>query len=63
MKSFDGMLICTDLDGTLLKNDGTISKENTLSRMADVFLLSQEGCLSLFLIFIMSLIPMLPSVA
>lgn len=28
MKRFDGMLICTDLDGTLLRNDGTISKEN-----------------------------------
>lgn len=25
---FDGMLICTDLDGTLLKNDKTISCEN-----------------------------------
>ena len=28
MKKFDGILICTDLDGTLLKNDGTISREN-----------------------------------
>lgn len=28
MGIFDGVLICTDLDGTLLKNDGTISKEN-----------------------------------
>lgn len=28
MKKFDGLLICTDLDGTLLKNDKTISKEN-----------------------------------
>lgn len=28
MKKFDGILICTDLDGTLLKNDKTISKEN-----------------------------------
>ena len=27
MGKFDGMLICTDLDGTLLKNDKTISKE------------------------------------
>jgi hydroxymethylpyrimidine pyrophosphatase-like HAD family hydrolase len=25
---FDGILICTDLDGTLYKNDKTISKEN-----------------------------------
>ena len=25
---FDGILFCTDLDGTLLKNDKTISKEN-----------------------------------
>lgn len=28
MGKFDGLLVCTDLDGTLLKNDGTISKEN-----------------------------------
>lgn len=28
MEKFDGMLICTDLDGTLLKNDKTISDEN-----------------------------------
>ncbi len=28
MKKFDNILICTDLDGTLLKNDKTISKEN-----------------------------------
>lgn len=28
MKKFDGILICTDLDGTLLRNDKTISKEN-----------------------------------
>ena len=28
MKQFDGVLICTDLDGTLLKNDKTISDEN-----------------------------------
>ena len=28
MGKFDGMLICTDLDGTLLKNDKTISEEN-----------------------------------
>ncbi len=28
MKKFDGVLFVTDLDGTLLKNDKTISKEN-----------------------------------
>ncbi len=28
MAKFDGILICTDLDGTLLKKDKTISKEN-----------------------------------
>ena len=28
MGKFDGILICTDLDGTLFKNDKTISKEN-----------------------------------
>lgn len=28
MKKFEGILICTDLDGTLLRNDRTISKEN-----------------------------------
>lgn len=28
MKKFDGILMCTDLDGTLLRNDKTISKEN-----------------------------------
>ena len=28
MKKFEGILICTDLDGTLLKNDKTISREN-----------------------------------
>ena len=28
MGKFDGVLICTDLDGTLLKNDKTISQEN-----------------------------------
>ena len=28
MKIFDGILICTDLDGTLFKNDKTVSKEN-----------------------------------
>ena len=28
MGRFDGILICTDLDGTLLKNDKSISEEN-----------------------------------
>ena len=28
MKKFEGVLLCSDLDGTLLKNDKTISKEN-----------------------------------
>ena len=28
MKKFEGILICTDLDGTLLRNDKTISQEN-----------------------------------
>ena len=28
MGKFDGVLVCTDLDGTLLRNDKTISKEN-----------------------------------
>ncbi len=28
MKRFDGILICTDLDGTLLRDDKSISKEN-----------------------------------
>ena len=28
MKKFNGILMCTDLDGTLLRNDKTISREN-----------------------------------
>ena len=28
MKKFEGIMICTDLDGTLLKNDKSISAEN-----------------------------------
>ena len=28
MNKFEGIIICTDLDGTLLKNDKSISKEN-----------------------------------
>lgn len=29
MKKFEGLLICTDLDGTLLRNDKSISHENS----------------------------------
>ncbi|MBQ7032247.1 MAG: HAD family phosphatase [Clostridia bacterium] len=39
MGRFDGMLICTDLDGTLLKNDKTISYEN----MEAIEYFKQEG--------------------
>lgn len=28
MGKFDGILMCTDLDGTLLRNDKSISQEN-----------------------------------
>ena len=28
MKKFDGILFCTDVDGTLLRSDGTLSEEN-----------------------------------
>lgn len=28
MKKFDGVLLCTDLDGTLLQSDHTVSREN-----------------------------------
>ena len=28
MKKFEGILLCTDLDGTLLQNDHTVSREN-----------------------------------
>lgn len=28
MKKFEGILLCTDLDGTLLRNDKSVSKEN-----------------------------------
>ena len=34
MGKFDGILICTDLDGTLYKNDKTISLKNSVSRAA-----------------------------
>lgn len=39
MGRFDGILICTDLDGTLLKNDSTISDEN----VAAIEYFKQEG--------------------
>ena len=29
MKTFEGILICTDLDGTILRNDKSISRENS----------------------------------
>ena len=44
MKKFEGFLLCTDLDGTLLRNDKTISKENL--RAIDYF--KQEGGLFTF---------------
>ena len=44
MKKFDGILICTDLDGTLLKNDKSISEEN--SRAIEYF--KSEGGLFTF---------------
>ena len=28
MKCFEGVMICTDLDGTLYRNDKTVSPEN-----------------------------------
>ena len=28
MSKFSGVLICTDLDGTLFRNDKTVSEEN-----------------------------------
>ena len=28
MKKFEGLLLCTDLDGTLLNNERKVSKEN-----------------------------------
>ena len=39
MGKFNGILICTDLDGTLLRNDKTISKEN----IAAIEYFKQEG--------------------
>lgn len=44
MKKFEGILLCTDLDGTLLRNDKTVSKENL--RAIEYF--KQEGGLFTF---------------
>ena len=41
MGKFDGILICTDLDGTLYKNDKTISEEN---RKAIEYFKREGGC-------------------
>ncbi len=41
MGKFDGILFCTDLDGTLLRNDKTISKENL---DAIEYFKSEGGC-------------------
>ena len=41
MGKFDGMLICTDLDGTLLRGDKTVSAEN-LGNHYDGFALCVE---------------------
>ena len=40
MGKFDGTLICTDLDGTLLKNDKTVSREN---REAIAYFMEEGG--------------------
>ena len=32
MKKFEGILICTDLDGTLLRDDGTIASSRIIAR-------------------------------
>lgn len=42
---FDGVLICTDLDGTLLKNDKTISDEN----ISAIEFFKQEGGIFTFI--------------
>ena len=44
MGKFDGFLICTDLDGTLLRNDKTISDEN----LSAIEYFKQEGGLFTF---------------
>ena len=41
MGKFDGILICTDLDGTLYRNDKTISEEN---KAAIEYFKSEGGC-------------------
>ena len=38
MGRFDGILICTDLDGTLYRDDKTVSKENKEGNHRIVFL-------------------------
>lgn len=45
MGKFDGLMICTDLDGTLLRNDGTISEENKRA----VLHFQQEGGIFTFI--------------
>lgn len=41
MGKFDGILLCTDLDGTLIRNDRTVSAEN---RQAIEYFKSEGGC-------------------
>lgn len=45
MKKFEGILLCTDLDGTLLRSDGTISVEN----LAAIDYFKSEGGLFTFI--------------
>ena len=49
MGQFDGILICTDLDGTLLKKDKSISSENVkaiefFKKMGDYLPLLPDEC-------------------
>ena len=41
MKKFEGILLCTDLDGTLYRNDKSISPEN---RKAIEYFKREGGC-------------------